>query len=77
MFNKEEVLQLIEENGQIYCTTETGRGVDKNALEGLVDFYDLNNPIAKFVGMYEGEDFEDGNGNEVFDGDAIYILVEK
>ncbi|MEG2684441.1 MAG: hypothetical protein RR929_00115 [Erysipelotrichaceae bacterium] len=75
MFNKEEVLQIIKDNKAVYFTSEQGVAAERNALDSLSNITKLENPVAKELGIYDGEDFET-EYYDVYDGDSIYILVE-
>lgn len=75
MYNKEQVINIIKTNESVYFTSEQGVQASKNALDSLKNVTTLDNPVVKYLGNYDGEDFtfED---YEICDGDSIYILTE-
>lgn len=72
MFNKNQVLEIIASNENVYFTSEDGNVAEKNALESLTATSEKS--TLKYLGSYDGEDFETED-YQVVDGDSIYVLV--
>lgn len=76
MLNEKEIKELIESGAVLYFTSEQGKEADKNAFESMKHVTDLENPVLKELGNYDGESFE-FNDYEVVDGDTVYTLEES
>lgn len=76
MLNKNEILEMVKTTN-IYATSETGSEAEKSAFDDLKALSNINNPILKFVDVYDDETFELEDGTQICDGDSIYILEEE
>ena len=69
--NLEKIKKMLAEDKYLYFTSETGRSVEKEALESARNILGDGELKIKHLGQYDGLDNEE---LQLFDGDIVYYI---